>query len=70
MFKFNNKLLPANFDNYCIKEKISYEVFKNNFFLPGFNSKIGNKSLSYQGSKFWSKLPLCLKAISYFEKKL
>ena len=31
-------------------------------------SKIGHKSLSYQGSKLWIKLPLCLKNISHLGK--
>ena len=38
------------------------------FFLPRFNRKVGHKSLSFQGSKFWTKLPLCLKNISHFGK--
>ena len=37
-------------------------------FLPRFNSKIGHKSLSFQGSKLWTKLPLSLKSISHFGK--
>ena len=75
MFKFNNNLLPANFDNYykSVKNVIRCHSYhtrssENKFFKPRFNSKIGHKSLFYQGSKLRTKLPLCLKLIRYFRK--
>ena len=72
MFKFNNNLLPDNFKNYykSVKNVHNYHTrsSETNFFLPRFNSKIGHKSLSFQGSKLWTKLPLCLKNISHFGK--
>ena len=58
MFNFNNNLLPANFDNYYKSVKNVHNCHmkssETNFFLPRFNSKIGHKSLSYQGSKLWT----------------
>ena len=72
MFKFNNNLLPDNFKNYykSVKNVHNYHTrsSETNFFLPRFNSKIGHKSLSFQGSKLWTKLPLSLKSISHFGK--
>ena len=72
MFKFYNNLLPDNFRNYykSVKNVHSYHKWSSetNYFLPRFNSKISHKSLSYQGSKLWIKLPLCLKIISHFGK--
>ena len=42
---------------------------ENNFFLPRYNSRIGHKSLSYQGSKLRTKLLfVCLNNISHFGK--
>ena len=65
MFKFNNNFFQANMDNYCknVKNVHNYQTrsSETNFFLPRFNSKIGLELLSYQGSKLWTKLPLCLK---------
>ena len=54
MFKFNNNLLPDNFQNYykSVKNVHNYHTRSSEtiFFLPRFNSKIGHKLLSYQGS--------------------
>ena len=65
-------LLPSNFDNYYknVKHVNNYHTRSKKvfFFLPRFNSKIDHKLLSYQVSKLWTKLPLCLKDISHFGK--
>ena len=72
MFKFNNNLLPDNFNNYYknVKNVHNYHTKSSEicFFLPRFNSKIGHKSQSYQGSKLWTNLPLCLKKYKSFGK--
>ena len=72
MLRFNNNLLPANFNDYFKSVKNIHSCHtrssETNVFLPRFNRKIGNKSLSYQGRKLWTKLPLCLKNISHFGK--
>ena len=69
---FNNNLLPDNLKNYykSVKNVHNYHTrsLETNFFLPRFNSTIGHKPLSYQGSKLWIKLPLYLKNISHFGK--
>ena len=61
MFKFNNNLLPDNLKNYykSVKNVNNYQTrsLETSFFLPKFNSTICHKSLSYQGSKLWIKLP-------------
>ncbi len=72
MFKFNNKLLPANFNDYfkSIKNIHNYHTrsSETNFFLPRFNNKSGHKLLAYQSSRLWTRLPLCLKNLSNFGK--
>ena len=72
MFKFNNNLSPDNLKNYykSVNNVYSYHTRSSDtiFFLPRFNSKVGHKSLSYQGSKLWTELPLHLKSISHFGK--
>ena len=70
MFKVNNDLLPANFNDYfkSIKNIHRYNTRSSatNFFLPVFNNKNGHKSLAYQGSKLWTELTLCLNNLSHF----
>ena len=65
-------MLPANFDNYykSLKNVHNYRTrsLETNFILPRFNSKIGHKSLSYQGSYLWTKLPFRLIKLSHFRK--
>ena len=60
LFKFNNNLLPNNLKNYYKSVKNFHNNHtrssETNFFQPRFNSKIGHKSLFYQGSKLWIKL--------------
>ena len=72
VFKFKNKLISANFNNYYknIKNVHNYHArgLETNIFLPRFNSKIGHKSLSYQGSKLSTRLLFCVKDISHFGK--
>ena len=72
MLKFNDNLLPANFNNYykSVKNAHNYHTRSSEtiVFLPRLNSKIGHESLSYQGIKLWIKLPLFLMSISYFGK--
>ena len=72
VFKFKNKLISANFNNYYknIKNVHNYHArgLETNIFLPRFNSKISHTSLFYQGSKLLTKLPLCLKDKSLFGK--
>ena len=70
MFKFNNNLLPANFNDYFKSIKNIHEYYtrssETNFFLPRFSNKSGHKSLACQGSKLWTELTLRLKNISQF----
>ena len=72
MFKFNNNLLPTNFDNYykSVEYVHNYHMRSSEtiFILPRLNSKIGHKSLSYQGSKLLTKILLYLKNLIHYDK--
>ena len=77
MFKYINNFLPVNFNCYfkSINKVHSHSTrsSKTNFFLPRFNNKYGLQSLSYQGSKLWTELPINLKDQSHlvrFQAKL
>ena len=77
MFKYINHFLPVNFNCYfkSINKVHSHSTrsSKTNFFLPRFNNKYGLQSLSYQGSKLWTELPINLKDQSHlvrFQAKL
>ena len=65
MFRYNNNLLPTNFDNYFIKSnKIHSHNTRfslHNFQIPNKKSNKGLQSLGYLGAKIWSKTPEAIK---------
>ena len=69
MFEYTNSFIPVYFDC-CFKSITKIQSHsrysKTNFFLPRFNNKYGLQSLSYQGSKLSTELPVNLKNQSHF----
>ena len=63
MFKFNNNLLPASFNDYfqSVKSIHRYHTrsLKTVYFLPRLNKKSGPKYSAYKGSLLWTELTLC-----------
>ena len=77
MHKYNNNSLPKSFRNYFVPaDNIHSHDTRNKkskLFIPRANKKLGQKSISFLGSKCWNKIPNKIKDIKYantFTKQL
>ena len=65
MFKYNNGLLPAAFDNYFHKPSHQYNTrfatSNNNFEIQRITTTKEKSLLKYIGPKIWSNIPLHIK---------
>ena len=61
MFRYNNHLLPTNFDSYFTKANTIHNHYtrfsKHNYQVPMSNSDKGLNSLAKLGTKVWSEIP-------------
>ena len=77
MYKYNNNSLPTSFNNYFspVDNIYSHNTRNKKFklFIPRVNKKLGQKSISFLGSKCWNKIPKKIKNLKYlntFTKQL
>ena len=74
MYKIHNNVLSfANLDKFNqIKNCCSHKTrlsHKSNFFLPRTRTRLGQKSLSYEGIKIWNEIPNSMKEVSFHRFK-
>jgi len=70
MFQFKSKKLPVIFDNSfnLIKDASNNAIksaIKNNFCLPLYKTRRGQKSIKYLGVKLWNSIPEKMRDLTF-----
>ena len=65
MYKYYNRLLPANFNRYFTSvdsiHNYNTRASGKNYFVPRKDKTKGLSCLSYRGAKLWSEVPVVIK---------